>query len=76
MMPILTAPAALLALLALPALVAIYFFQRRFRTREVSSLLLSNWNRLSPSLRQSSIEVLLSRDREHYVVNHLKNRNA
>lgn len=40
MVPFLTSPFALLALLAVPALVAIYLFQRRFRVREVSSLIL------------------------------------
>jgi aerotolerance regulator-like protein len=40
MMPMLSSVWALGALAAIPALVAIYLFQRRFRTREVSSLLL------------------------------------
>lgn len=40
MIPILAAPLALFGLLAVPALVAIYFFHNRRRTREVSSLLL------------------------------------
>jgi hypothetical protein len=49
MSPILTSPLALLALLGVPALVAIYFFQRRFRTLEVSSILL--WD----AIRQPSM---------------------
>ncbi|HJQ37929.1 MAG TPA: BatA domain-containing protein [Thermoanaerobaculia bacterium] len=40
MVPFLTSPLALLALLGVPALIAIYLFQRRFRVREVSSLML------------------------------------
>ena len=40
MVPFLTSPLALLALLGVPALIAIYLFQRRFKTLEVSSLLL------------------------------------
>jgi hypothetical protein len=40
MVPFLTSPFALFALLAVPALVAIYLFQRRLRVREVSSLVL------------------------------------
>lgn len=40
MVPFLTSPLALIALIAVPALIAIYLFQRRFRTLEVSSLLL------------------------------------
>lgn len=42
MMPLFASPWALAALAAIPLLVAIYFFQRRFRSRDVSSLLL--WN--------------------------------
>lgn len=48
MIPMLTSFWALSALAAIPALVAIYLFQRRFRTRDVSSLLL--WN----AIRQTS----------------------
>lgn len=40
MVPFLTSPLALIALIGVPALIAIYIFQRRFRTLEVSSLLL------------------------------------
>jgi Aerotolerance regulator N-terminal len=40
MVPFLTSPLALVALIGVPVLVAIYLFQRRFRTLEVSSLLL------------------------------------
>jgi putative heme-binding domain-containing protein len=35
---------------------------KRNRSPEVSGLLLSSWTQLSPSLRQASLEVLLSRD--------------
>ena len=40
MVPFLTSPLALLALIGVPALIAIYWFQRRFKTLEVSSLIL------------------------------------
>jgi len=40
MMPLLGAPWWLLSLIAVPVLLGIYLFQRRFRSREVSSLLL------------------------------------
>ncbi len=40
MVPFLTSPLALFALAGVPALIAIYLFQRRFRVREVSSLML------------------------------------
>jgi hypothetical protein len=40
MIPFLTYPLALIALTALPALAAIYFFRNRFRRRKVSSLVL------------------------------------
>ncbi|HEX9983585.1 MAG TPA: BatA domain-containing protein [Thermoanaerobaculia bacterium] len=46
MVPFLTTPLALLALLGIPVLIAIYFFQRRFRDREVSSLML--WAAIRP----------------------------
>ena len=49
MVPFLTSPFALFALLAVPALVAIYLFQRRFRVRDVSSLVL--W----AAIRQPSV---------------------
>jgi len=49
MVPFLTSPFALFALLAVPALVAIYLFQRRYRVRDVSSLVL--WD----AIRQPSI---------------------
>ncbi|HYR27475.1 MAG TPA: BatA domain-containing protein, partial [Thermoanaerobaculia bacterium] len=40
MVPFLTSPLALIALIGVPALIAIYLFQRRFKTLEVSSLIL------------------------------------
>ncbi|HEX7153961.1 MAG TPA: BatA domain-containing protein [Thermoanaerobaculia bacterium] len=46
MVPFLTTPFALLALLGIPVLIAIYFFQRRYRTRDVSSLIL--WATIRP----------------------------
>lgn len=46
MVPFLTSPLALFALVAVPALVAIYLFQRRFRDVEVSSLVL--WDAVRP----------------------------
>ena len=49
MVPFLTSPFALFALLAVPALVTIYLFQRRFRVRDVSSLVL--W----AAIRQPSV---------------------
>jgi hypothetical protein len=49
MIPMLTSVWALGALAAIPALVAIYLYQRRFRAREVSSLLL--WD----AIQQASI---------------------
>jgi Aerotolerance regulator N-terminal len=46
MVPFLTSPLALFALAAVPALVAIYLFQRRFRNLDVSSLVL--WDAVRP----------------------------
>jgi len=43
MIPLLTYPLALIAAVAIPALVAVYFFRSRFRSHQVSSLML--WQR-------------------------------
>lgn len=45
MIPFLTYPLALLAALAIPVLVAVYFFRTRFRRHPVSSLML--WNQVA-----------------------------